>query len=131
MTETRGKSRSSWKFPKRLAFSRNQSTSWIDQAGLMRYLFFADYQKTYVAILERMSGCILKCFSHLKAIPQNEELWNDYIDKNPVNRCIQVSAELSHHEVTCDSRLLRTSSSPNLWPQFPKNAVLKNGWILN
>ena len=34
-----------------------------------------------------------------EAIPPNESLWNDYIDKNPVHRCIQVSAEMSHHEV--------------------------------
>ena len=34
-----------------------------------------------------------------EAIPPNENLWNDYIDKNPVHRCIQVSAEMSHHEV--------------------------------
>ena len=34
-----------------------------------------------------------------EAIPPNEALWNDYIDKNPVHRCIQVSAEMSHHEV--------------------------------
>ena len=38
-----------------------------------------------------------------EAIPPNEALWNDYIDKNPVHRCIQVSAEMSHHEVLVDS----------------------------
>lgn len=34
-----------------------------------------------------------------ESIPTNETLWLNYIDRNPVHRCIQVSAERSLHEV--------------------------------
>ena len=34
-----------------------------------------------------------------ESIPTNEALWLNYIDRNPVHRCIQVSAERSLHEV--------------------------------
>lgn len=34
-----------------------------------------------------------------ESIPTNEALWLNYIDRNPVHRCIQVSAERSLHDV--------------------------------
>lgn len=34
-----------------------------------------------------------------EAIERNEDLWMDYIDKNPVNRGTQVAADMSKREV--------------------------------
>ena len=34
-----------------------------------------------------------------EAIERNEDLWMDYIDKNPVHRSIQVAADMSKREV--------------------------------
>jgi hypothetical protein len=34
-----------------------------------------------------------------EAIDRNEDLWMDYIDKNPVHRSIQVAADMSKREV--------------------------------
>ncbi len=34
-----------------------------------------------------------------EVVERNEDLWMDYIDKNPVTRGIQVAAEMSKREV--------------------------------
>ena len=56
-----------------------------------------------------------------ESIPPNESLWLQYIDRNPVHRCIQVAADCSMHEINTfraeylSQGMIGCLVAPNLW----------------
>jgi hypothetical protein len=58
-----------------------------------------------------------------ESIERNEDLWMDYIDKNPVNRSIQVAADMSKREVS--GQLFLSLSGSKLSPMWVKRFILR------